>query len=168
MKRALYIGRFQPFHNGHLRVIKNALEENDELIIIIGSSDKSFTKKNPLTAGERIEIIKQTLLSEKIKNNYYLIPIPDINTNAVWVSHVEMNVPSFSKVYAGQDITNTLFSQKGYKTESIARWHDISATKIRDMMLKDLDWKSLVPKETAKLLLKMKFLERMMAINNQN
>ena len=31
--RGLYIGRFQPFHNGHLQAIKYVLENVDELVI---------------------------------------------------------------------------------------------------------------------------------------
>ena len=68
MKRGLYIGRFQPMQNGHLKVIKEALDEVDELIIVVGSSDKSFNRQNPLTAGERIEIIKSTLMDEGLEN----------------------------------------------------------------------------------------------------
>ncbi|HDM88409.1 MAG TPA: nicotinamide-nucleotide adenylyltransferase, partial [Candidatus Bathyarchaeota archaeon] len=43
MRRGLFIGRFQPPHLGHLHAIKQALEECDELIIVIGSSQYSHT-----------------------------------------------------------------------------------------------------------------------------
>ena len=38
MKRALFIGRFQPFHKAHLSDVKLALKECDKIIIAIGSS----------------------------------------------------------------------------------------------------------------------------------
>ncbi|MBP7820288.1 MAG: adenylyltransferase/cytidyltransferase family protein, partial [Candidatus Methanofastidiosum sp.] len=51
--RALYIGRFQPFHLGHLHVVKLILNSSKEIIIAIGSSQVSHTIQNPFTAGER-------------------------------------------------------------------------------------------------------------------
>ena len=34
----LYIGRFQPFHNGHLSVVREALKHCNNLIIVVGSA----------------------------------------------------------------------------------------------------------------------------------
>ena len=45
MSRALFIGRFQPFHNAHLADIKKILKENDEVLIAIGSSQEKTQKK---------------------------------------------------------------------------------------------------------------------------
>ena len=169
MKRGLYIGRFQPFHSGHLRVIKNALKDVDELIIVVGSSDKSFSNDNPMTAGERVEIIKETLKDEKVKNNYYIIPIPDIDINATWVSHVEMNVPKFQVVYSGTDLTKTLFEQKGYRTIPLERWKEISATEVRKRIIEDSGWEELVPATTARLLKQMNITNRIQEVaNHQN
>ncbi|MCD4800755.1 MAG: adenylyltransferase/cytidyltransferase family protein, partial [Methanococcoides sp.] len=47
MKRAFYIGRFQPFHLGHHSVITSIAEEVDELIIGIGSAQTSHEVNNP-------------------------------------------------------------------------------------------------------------------------
>lgn len=46
-KTALFVGRFQPFHLGHLKVIKDILKKNDFIVIAIGSSDEKNTDKNP-------------------------------------------------------------------------------------------------------------------------
>ncbi|HDH28034.1 MAG TPA: nicotinamide-nucleotide adenylyltransferase, partial [Euryarchaeota archaeon] len=51
--RALLIGRFQPFHKGHLAVIKKILSEADELIIVVGSSQHRGAVENPFSADER-------------------------------------------------------------------------------------------------------------------
>ena len=53
-KRGLLIGRMQPVHNGHIEIIKQILEEVDEIIIGIGSAQLSHELKNPFTAGERL------------------------------------------------------------------------------------------------------------------
>jgi len=60
MTTGLFIGRFQPFHLGHLSDIKDALKEVDELVIAIGSSQHSGTKENPFSTEERIKMIEDT------------------------------------------------------------------------------------------------------------
>ena len=58
MTRALFVGRFQPFHYGHLHAIEKILEECDELVLVVGSAQMSHEHDNPFTAGERIEMIR--------------------------------------------------------------------------------------------------------------
>lgn len=58
MTRAVFLGRFQPMHKGHYRTIENYREEFD-LVIAIGSPEKSRTDRNPLTFEERKEIIDE-------------------------------------------------------------------------------------------------------------
>ena len=52
--KALYIGRFQPFHKGHLKILQKLAKKYDEIIIGIGSSQYSNTLENPFTSEERI------------------------------------------------------------------------------------------------------------------
>ena len=49
----LLIGRFQPFHLGHLEALKFALSKVDNLWLGLGSSNKSIEKSNPFSAEER-------------------------------------------------------------------------------------------------------------------
>ena len=60
-KIGLYVGRFQPFHRGHLNVVLEALNHCDKLIIAIGSAQESGTKKNPFTFELRKELIRRSL-----------------------------------------------------------------------------------------------------------
>ena len=55
--RGLLIGRFQPFHGGHLEVVRKIRTDRPaaSLLIGIGSAEESYTWENPFTAGERIE-----------------------------------------------------------------------------------------------------------------
>ncbi|MHA1450429.1 MAG: adenylyltransferase/cytidyltransferase family protein, partial [Candidatus Hodarchaeales archaeon] len=52
--RALFLGRFNPFHLGHLAAIEYIRKDKDvqEVVIGIGSSDKSFSLIHPFSAGE--------------------------------------------------------------------------------------------------------------------
>ena len=66
---ALFIGRFQPFHLGHLHVIKKYYNKYDILFIGIGSSQYHHTAENPFTYEERKSMIELTLNAGQI-NNY--------------------------------------------------------------------------------------------------
>src|SRR5659263_82481 len=66
VNRGLYVGRFQPFHLGHLDAIKYALKQVDELVIVIGSAQYSHNANNPFTAGERLVMVRQALLEAGI------------------------------------------------------------------------------------------------------
>ena len=91
-KIGLYLGRFQPFHQGHRYVVEKALKQCDKLIIAIGSSQESRTKKNPFSYEER----KQLILRAYFADNYTLdriiiVPVPDrllYNDDNTWGQYV--------------------------------------------------------------------------------
>jgi nicotinamide-nucleotide adenylyltransferase len=146
--RGLLVGRMQPFHKGHLEVIKIILEEVREVIIGIGSAQLSHTLKDPFTAGERIMMITKTLGANNISaSRYYIIPIEDITCNSQWVSHVEMLTPPFDKVFTGNPLVQQLFKEEGCAWEEPPLFNRkiYSGTEIRRRMLSDEDWQSLLP-----------------------
>jgi len=62
----VFIGRFQPFHAGHLETTRQALELFDKVIIIIGSADVPATTKNPLDIEARSAIITAAFTTEEL------------------------------------------------------------------------------------------------------
>ena len=148
MVRALFVGRFQPFHLGHLHAIQVILNEADELIVVVGSAQMSHEPDNPFTAGERIEMIRAALNEVKIdRKRYMLIPIADAPSHRTWVSYVESQTPKFDVVYSNQPLTKRLLIEAGYEVRAI-KMHKRSvfeATEIRHRILKGIDWSDLVP-----------------------
>ena len=59
--KALFIGRFQPFHLGHLLLLQRLSKQYDEFIIGIGSSQYQNTYDNPFSEEERRQMIIQSL-----------------------------------------------------------------------------------------------------------
>lgn len=129
----LYIGRFQPFHLGHLDAIGQILERESLVIIAIGSAEDSGTEENPWTASERYMMIEAALKEDKIpRSRYIIIPVRDIHNEAKWVSHVESLVPTFHRVYSGSPIVKELFKKDGkYKVVNLKKRLKINATTIR-------------------------------------
>src|SRR3989338_2105632 len=111
MKRALFIGRFQPFHNAHLADIKKILKESDEVIIAIGSSQEKNTLENPFSYNERKRMIVTVLKKHKIKN-FKMYPVPDFHNNSKWVDYIKKNLPKFDSVYSGNQLTLKCFKKE--------------------------------------------------------
>ena len=162
--RGILIGRMQPVHNGHMQVINRILEEVDEIIIGIGSAQLSHEVKDPFTAGERVVMMNQALSDEGIDSSrYYIIPMQDINFNAIWASHVKMLTPPFSIVYSGNPLVKQLFSEEGFEVRQpplYDRLH-LSGTEVRRRILEDLNWRELVPQATVDLLNEINGVERL-------
>lgn len=160
--RALLLGRFQPFHNGHLKVVKDIISDVEYLVIAIGSAQYSHSLENPFTAGERYTMITRTLKTEGIEN-YHLTSIEDLHRYAVWVSHVVSQVPKFDVVYAHNPLTLRLFGEGGFAVVEVELYkpEDYSATEIRRRMRTKGQWRNLVPKEVAEVIDEINGLERL-------
>jgi len=165
MKRGLYVGRFQPFHNGHKAVIDGLCEEVDELIIGIGSAQMSHDLRHPFTAGERVLMIRRALADAKIP--LYIIPLEDIKRNALWVSHVVSMVPPFNAVYTSNPLVIRLFEEAGIPVESPPMYQraSLSGTAIRQKMLEGDDWKPYVPNAAADVIESVGGVERLRDIS---
>lgn len=136
--RALFIGRFQPFHRGHLHALEEASEEHD-VVIGIGSSQRSRTGDNPLTCPERRKVIRSCLDVETV-------PVPDQDDNDAWREHIQEHV-EFDIVISGNDLVQSIFEDAGREVRE-PDWLEptlFSGTEIRQRILEERDWKELVP-----------------------
>ena len=151
--RALLIGRFQPFHKGHLAVIKKILGEADELIIVVGSSQHRDAVENPFSADERCEMIGRALEDENI-SGVQIFKVPDIGDDYRYPGHVMEHVPSFDVVYSGNSLVQRLFSAAGKEVRKInlIKRKEYSGTEIRRRMTAGEKWTHLVPEAVVKYL----------------
>ena len=169
-KRGLLIGRMQPVHKGHIQVIKKTLEEVDEIIIGIGSAQLSHTTVDPFTAGERVMMLTKALAENNINSSkYYIIPIQDIQMNAVWVSHIKMLTPPFGHVFSGNPLVQRLFEEEDYEVSKppLFKREKLSGTEVRRRMLSSEDWKKLVPLSTAEIIEEIKGIERIKQLSKK-
>ncbi len=145
IKNILYIGRFQPFHKGHADAIKQIFQKFPEisqntshLYIGIGSAENNYEKKNPLTAGERFEIIDTAMQEMKIpRENYSIIPIRDINHYALWPHHVQQYLPKISILASGSKLVQSLWKTAFPESEiiTIVQNEKISGTQVRQKII---------------------------------
>jgi nicotinamide-nucleotide adenylyltransferase len=160
--RALYIGRFQPYHLGHHAVIKEMAAEAEEIIICIGSAQRSHELEDPFTAGERYLMISKSLRADGI-SNFYVVPILDVNWNAVWVSHVESLIPPVDVVFTNNPLIERLFKEQNYnvRVPLLFNRKEYSGSEIRRRILNNESWESLVPQAVVAVLKEIDGIKRM-------
>lgn len=154
-ERGLYVGRFQPFHKGHLEAIKEILGEIEELVIVIGSAQYSHNIRDPFTAGERLVMIRHALQEAGIDcSRLWIVPVPDVHLHMLWVSALEGYTPRFKIVYSNEALTRRLFTEAGYRVKSVKFFERkiFTSTLVRERMLKDQNWKTLVPESVAEFI----------------
>lgn len=163
MGKPLIIGRFQPFHRGHLYGIKYIFKKHNEFLIGIGSAFESHTLKNPFTTSERIEMILLGLDEEKIpRDRYLIIPIPDTDIHTTWVSIVKTLVPSFDIIYSNDPLTTILFKEAGFEVREIPLYKRelYSGEEFRQRVIKDENWRIIVQDVVAKYLSSRNLIKR--------
>lgn len=169
--RALFVGRFQPLHLGHIKAILE-ISKTYKVIVVIGSAQESFTIKNPFTAGERVEMF---INEGNFKGlNLNVIPVMDINNHAIWVKYIISLVPKFDVVYTLNPLTKILFEKEGFEVrkQRIYKSKDgkiYSGTEIRkEIYSKNEDvWRNMVSEDTYKFIKKIKGDQRIINLTKQ-
>ena len=165
MSCGLMIGRFQPFHNGHLKLVHQILSECEELIIGVGSSQFNYTFSNPFTAGERIYFIHDSLVDSKIDlRNVYIVPILNLENNAIWVQHLKSMLPKFDSIYSGNKFVIELFSHSSeissVRTPILYNENDCNGTNIRMNIVMDKEWRNFVPNAVCRIISDLDGIQR--------
>ena len=150
----LLIGRFQPFHLGHLEALQFALSKVDKLWVGLGSSNKPVQKNNPFSAEERKEMILSSI-DDAIKERILIYFIPDLDNHVKWIEKIDTIVPKFDIVFSNDELTKHLYSKKDIQIITIPflKRDVLSGTKIRDLITSDQKWDDLVPEGTKNFLI---------------
>ncbi len=88
---AVYVGRFQPFHAGHLALLQHALELAPQVVMVIGSAHQARTPKNPFSWQERAEMVRLALAPDE-RERVQFLPVRDYYDETRWVEAVKRGV----------------------------------------------------------------------------
>ena len=95
----VFIGRFQPFHKGHLAIIEAGLAQAEQMIILCGSAHQPRSTRNPWTVAEREAMIRGTLSNED-NARVHIAPLMDMVYNdGSWVRNVQATVNGVVAAY---------------------------------------------------------------------
>lgn len=165
MRRALFPGRFQPPHWGHVYAVKEILKEVDEVVVVVGSAQFNYISKDPFTAGERVWMLREALREGGVDlSRVVVIPIPNVENNWEWLGRVRSYAPPFQVVYTGNPFVALLFREVGFEVRQQPMYQRkvFSSTRVRELMLRgDPAWESLVPRSVAEIVKAIGGIERL-------
>jgi len=146
----LFLGRFQPFHIGHLMVVQGMTKMCGRIVIGIGSAEQKKTDENPFSAAERKEMIQRALQDVDIIPMFDVefVELPDCPADEAWTNMVLERVGSIDKVWTGNEHTKKCFEGK-IEVQWIKEVPGFSGTEIRQLMKKGGYWEEKVPEEIA-------------------
>ena len=163
----LIVGRFQPFHRGHLQVVSDLRRSrpDQKLLIVIGSAQDSYTLENPFTAGERVEMIQRALAEARV-DGCLPVPVADIHQHAQWVAYLRGLLPPFDIVYTNNPLTRMLFEREEVRVESppLIDRDRFQGVVVRRRIIEGGQWAELVPPAVAQYLEEIGAPERMRRI----
>jgi NAD+ synthase len=154
-KTAVFVGRFQPFHNGHLEAIKWILKQTGAVKIAIGSMQEYGQINNPLDFKERKEIVAAALDEAGIKN-CPIFGLPDFYNDAAWSKKL-LEITGLAADKTVLVSLNDWAAASAGKLGIEAAAHpvfcdNLSATQVRQTMAAGFDWGKLAPAAAVKYL----------------
>ena len=158
----LLIGRFQPFHLGHLDAVLFGLSRIENLFICIGSSNKSNERRNPFSAEERREMIISSIepsMADRLK----IFDVPDVGDHEKWTFEIDKIVPKYDVIFTNDEFTKTLFEKREMNVIPVVLKdrEKFSGTNVRALIADDKNSQDLVPHGTKKVLDKINAKERL-------
>jgi nicotinamide-nucleotide adenylyltransferase len=109
-------------------------------------------------------MIRRALQEAKLDgSNLWIVPVPDVHLHMLWVAALEGYTPHFNVVFSNEPLTRRLFMEAGYKVENIDFFERkvFTSTLVRERMLKDQNWTSLVPKSVADFIIEIDGVNRL-------
>ncbi len=158
----LLIGRFQPFHLGHLDAVLFGLSRVENLLIGIGSSNKYNEKKNPFSANERRDMILSSI-EPSLANRVKIFNIPDVDDHEKWTFEIDQIIPKYDVVFTNDEFTMTLFKKRQTSVIQVTLKdrEKFSGTNIRQLIKDGKNWQDFVPQGTQKILDKINARDRL-------
>lgn len=146
----LFLGRFQPFHLGHLYSLHRALEVAEDVVVGIGSANVRDEQNNPLSYEQRKEMMKKVIEEEGLSERVIrIVGIDDFPSDDDWAREVENKVGEFQVVVGNNEWTNGVLEKKGYKVawSGLHNRDRLEGVKIRELLRRESEeWKYRVPK----------------------
>lgn len=156
------VGRFQPLHNGHVGLVRRAVEECVDVTLVLGSPTARQDLRNPFTADERKAMLAAVFPGLRV------VAVPDVNNPPRWVGLVTEAVGPFGRAYGNDDATLDLFEQARVEVvrPGLVQRERYEGRAIRALLAEgDPEWRKCVPREVASLLDQWQAQKRLLVLD---
>ena len=165
-RRALIFGRFQPFHLGHLSIVKWAFQRGyEEIVFLVGMASENYTPRNPFTAGERIEMIRLSFIDSGLPlEKAITATIRTLETSIGSVYYVLSYVPRVNAILTRNPVIGRIFKDAGINVETPPLFdrERLRGERIRKLIARgDNEWKKYVTPSTAEFIEEIGGVERL-------
>ncbi|WP_184034125.1 bifunctional nicotinamide-nucleotide adenylyltransferase/Nudix hydroxylase [Chitinivorax tropicus] len=144
----IFVGRFQPFHLGHLQTVRHALREAAKVIIIVGSARGARTFENPWTFQEREQLIR-ACLAPADQQRVFVVGISDrMYNDQQWVGEVQSAVDKVIAVDTANlssrpaeyriGMISSSQGQDNYYLEFFPQWHQVHTAELPGVASADI------------------------------
>lgn len=156
--RALLVLRAQPFHLGHLALVRHALSLAEELVLVVAAAERAYAARDPFTAGERLALVRAGL--GELNPRVWLAALPAPAWSAMALAQLAFVAPRYDVVVGHNPILRAIALQQGTRIAGLARpfareGEVLSATRVRTRLAREGagTWlHEFVPEGTAALL----------------
>ena len=150
------IGRFQPFHNAHLDLVRFALKEAQKLVIVLGSVNAARDTMNPFSGEQRCSMIRNSLSKEE-NERVEFVYAKDYQSNNMWLAAVQSAIDSITGGSCDVKLVGHKKDASSFYLKLFPQWgdyiesgisSDLDATKVRENLFRQgkIDIKNQVPK----------------------
>lgn len=123
---AVLIGRFQPWHNGHAALLRQALSCAPRAVVVVGSSHRARSAKNPFTFDERVAMISASL-PEAERARVSFIPVRDYFNDERWAAHVQQAVEALADEGSEIALVGHFKDDSSYYLNHFPQWQLVEA-----------------------------------------
>ncbi|MFC3678766.1 bifunctional nicotinamide-nucleotide adenylyltransferase/Nudix hydroxylase [Bacterioplanoides pacificum] len=143
---AVFIGRFQPVHQGHLQVVRSGLARAQKLIVLLGSAWQARNPRNPWSHQEREQMLRGCLSASE-NERLICLPLMDVPYNdELWVRNVQSTVSGLVTAHHTTPLQPPRIALIGHRKDqsgfylnlfpqwqsiAVDNYHGISATPLR-------------------------------------
>lgn len=166
---SIFIGRFQPFHLAHYKLLQKALGAADNVIIVVGSHNRAINIKNPWTSEERETMIRTALSEEENARIKFIFMRDYLYNDNRWVTDLQERVKDITGDSQNVILIGSPYDKSSYYLGLFPQWNYQQvktlegykrATEIRSYFFSDdMRYKEYVHNSTAKYLIEFRSKE---------
>ncbi|MFM9879687.1 MAG: bifunctional nicotinamide-nucleotide adenylyltransferase/Nudix hydroxylase [Burkholderiaceae bacterium] len=141
---AVLIGRFQPFHFGHQRLLQQALRLAQRVLVLVGSDKQRRSVKNPFNLEERQRMIRGCLQGQE-QARVSVVGVQDAPYNdALWIAGVHSAVERLIAADGGNSgaanvaIVGHLKDDSSYYLKLFPKWQFVGLESAESMNATDI------------------------------